>query len=119
MLWNTKSTQELLFKKTSLHLRNSWRCLVLPMTGIREINTTDTSYYKWTQWIFLKMFEKGLAYESEEPVHWCPQCKTVLALEDLEKGRCERCGTLVIQKKTAPVGFKNDCLCRQIALRSR
>ncbi len=65
----------------------------------REINTTDPEYYKWTQWIFLKMFEKGLAYESEEPVNWCPNCKTVLANEDLEKGLCERCGTEVVQKK--------------------
>ena len=65
----------------------------------REINTIDPEYYKWTQWIFLKMFEKGLAYESEEPVNWCPNCKTVLANEDLEKGLCERCGTEVVQKK--------------------
>lgn len=65
----------------------------------REINTTDPQYYKWTQWIFLKLFEKGLAYESEEPVNWCPSCKTVLANEDLEKGLCERCGTQVVQKK--------------------
>ncbi len=65
----------------------------------REVNTTDPEYYKWTQWIFLKMLERGLAYESEEPVNWCPNCKTVLANEDLEKGLCERCGTEVIQKK--------------------
>ena len=65
----------------------------------KEINTTDPEYYKWTQWIFLKMFEKGLAYESNEPVNWCPNCKTVLANEDLEKGLCERCKTQVIQKK--------------------
>lgn len=65
----------------------------------REINTTDPEYYKWTQWIFLKMFEKGLAYESNEPVNWCPSCKTVLANEDLENGLCERCGSPVIQKK--------------------
>ena len=65
----------------------------------REISTTDPEYYKWTQWIFLKMFEKGLAYESEEPVNWCPSCKTVLANEDLEKGLCERCGSQVVQKK--------------------
>lgn len=65
----------------------------------REISTTDPEYYKWTQWIFLKMFKKGLAYESEEPVNWCPNCKTVLANEDLENGLCERCGTQVIQKK--------------------
>ena len=65
----------------------------------REINTTDPDYYRWTQWIFLQMFNKGLAYESEEPVNWCPKDKTVLALEDLEDGRCERCGTEVVQKK--------------------
>ncbi len=65
----------------------------------REINTTDPEYYKWTQWIFLKMFEKGLAYESNEPVNWCPSCKTVLSNEDLEGGLCERCGTQVVQKK--------------------
>lgn len=64
----------------------------------REINTTDPEYYKWTQWIFLKLFEKGLAYEAEVPVNWCPNCKTVLANEDLENGRCERCGTQVVQK---------------------
>ncbi|MDI6777908.1 MAG: leucine--tRNA ligase [Patescibacteria group bacterium] len=65
----------------------------------REINTTDPEYYKWTQWIFLKMFEKGLAYESDEPINWCPSCKTGLALEDLENGLCERCGSQVVQKK--------------------
>jgi len=65
----------------------------------REFSTTDPEYYKWTQWIFLKMFEKGLAYESDEPVNWCPNCKTVLANEDLENGLCERCGTQVVQKK--------------------
>jgi len=65
----------------------------------REINTTDPKFYKWTQWIFLKLFEKGLAYESNEPVNWCPNCKTVLANEDLENGLCERCGAQVIQRK--------------------
>jgi leucyl-tRNA synthetase len=65
----------------------------------REISTIDPEFYKWTQWIFLKMFEKGLAYESDEPVNWCPSCKTVLANEDLENGACERCGTQVVQKK--------------------
>ncbi|MDD5396826.1 MAG: class I tRNA ligase family protein [Candidatus Moranbacteria bacterium] len=64
----------------------------------REINTTDPEYYKWTQWIFLKLFEKGLAYESNEPVNWCPSCKTVLSNEDLENGLCERCGSEVEQK---------------------
>ncbi|MBI1999145.1 MAG: leucine--tRNA ligase [Parcubacteria group bacterium] len=64
----------------------------------REINTTDPAYYKWTQWIFLQLFKKGLAYESDEPINWCPSCKTGLALEDLEGGRCERCGSEVEQK---------------------
>jgi len=61
----------------------------------REINTTDTRYYKWTQWIFLKLLEKGLAYESFEPVNWCPTCQTGLANEDLDGTKCERCGTEV------------------------
>ncbi|MCK6463037.1 MAG: leucine--tRNA ligase [Candidatus Pacebacteria bacterium] len=64
----------------------------------REINTTDPEYYKWTQWIFLKMFEKGLAYQSYEPINWCPSCQTGLANEDVEDGKCERCGTPVIKK---------------------
>ncbi|MDP3725374.1 MAG: class I tRNA ligase family protein, partial [Nanoarchaeota archaeon] len=64
----------------------------------REINTTDPEFYKWTQWIFLQMFKKGLAYQSYEPINWCPSCKTGLANEDLDGGRCERCGTLVEKK---------------------
>ena len=64
----------------------------------REINTTDPEYYKWTQWTFIKMFERGLAYESKEPVNWCPSCKTVLSNEDLENGKCERCGSEVERK---------------------
>jgi len=59
----------------------------------REINTTDPEYYKWTQWMFAKMFEKSLVYESNEPINWCPSCKTGLSNEDLEDGKCERCGT--------------------------
>ncbi|MDD2680531.1 MAG: leucine--tRNA ligase [Patescibacteria group bacterium] len=64
----------------------------------REINTTDPSYYRWTQWIFLQMWRKGLAYESFAPINWCPSCQTGLANEDLEDGHCERCGTLVEQR---------------------
>jgi leucyl-tRNA synthetase len=65
----------------------------------REINTTDPEYYKWTQWIFLKLLEKGLAYESHEPINWCPGCQTGLANEDLESdGTCERCGSVVEKK---------------------
>lgn len=64
----------------------------------RMISTIDPDYYKWTQWIFVKLFEKGLAYESFEPINWCPVDKTGLANEDLEDGRCERCGSLVEKK---------------------
>lgn len=64
----------------------------------RMIDTTDPEYYRWTQWIFLKLFEKGLAYESYEPINWCPVDKTGLANEDLEDGKCERCGTPVEKK---------------------
>ena len=61
-----------------------------------EINTTDPKYYKWTQWIFLQLFKKGLAYESHEPINWCPSCQTGLANEDLESdGTCERCDSKV------------------------
>ncbi|MCE9642856.1 MAG: leucine--tRNA ligase [Candidatus Andersenbacteria bacterium] len=61
----------------------------------REINTTDPEYYKWTQWIFLQLYKKGLAYESFEPINWCPSCQTGLANEDVEQGKCERCGSVV------------------------
>lgn len=64
----------------------------------KEINTTDPAYYRWTQWAFLQMFKKGLAYESHEPINWCPSCMTGLANEDLEGDRCERCGTVVEKK---------------------
>ena len=64
----------------------------------REINTTDPAYYRWTQWIFLQLYKKGLAYESREPVNWCPSCKTGLANEDLSGGLCERCGSAVERK---------------------
>ncbi len=67
----------------------------------REINTTDPEYYKWTQWIFLQMFHKGLAFQSNEPINWCPSCKTGLANEDLEDGKCERCSS-VVEKKALP-----------------
>ncbi len=65
----------------------------------REINTTDPSYYKWTQWIFLQLFKEGLAYKKEMSVNWCTSCKCVLANEEVVNGVCERCGSEVIQKE--------------------
>ena len=64
----------------------------------REVNTTDPAFYKWTQWIFVQMFKKGLAYEKEFPINWCPSCKTGLANEEVVDGKCERCGTAVTKK---------------------
>jgi leucyl-tRNA synthetase len=65
----------------------------------REISTTDDDYYKWTQWIFLKLHEKGLAYEAEMPINWCPSCKTGLANEEVVDGECERCHSKVTRKR--------------------
>lgn len=65
----------------------------------REINTTDSNYYRWTQWIFLKLFKHGLAYKKEMPINWCPSCRIGLANEEVVGGKCERCG--------APAGQKN------------
>ena len=64
----------------------------------KELNTTDPEFYKWTQWIFLKMYEKGLAYRTHMPINWCPSCLTGLANEEVVQGKCERCGTPVTQK---------------------
>ncbi len=65
----------------------------------REVNTTDPKYYKWTQWIFLQMFKKGLAYKTQMPVNWCTSCKCVLANEEVVEGVCERCGAPVIRRE--------------------
>lgn len=64
----------------------------------KEVDTTDPSYYKWTQWIFVQMFKKGLAYEKEMPLNWCPSCKCVLANEEAAGGTCERCGATVTKR---------------------
>ncbi len=64
----------------------------------REVNTTDPNYYKWTQWIFLKLFQAGLAYKKEMPINWCTSCKVGLANEEVVNGVCERCGSPVVRK---------------------
>ncbi len=65
----------------------------------REVNTTDPSYYKWTQWIFLQLFKKGLAYKQEMPINWCTGCKVGLSNEEVVGGVCERCGSEVVQRR--------------------
>lgn len=74
------------------------KSLGLSFDWSREINTTHPEYYKWTQWIFLKLFEKGLAYKKEASINWCPDCKVGLANEEVVNGACERCGTEVTRK---------------------
>lgn len=80
-------------KKNTDRFKAQMKKLALAYDWNREINTTDPSYYRWTQWIFLKLFENGLAYKSEAPVGWCPSCKIILANEEIVDGNCERCGT--------------------------
>jgi leucyl-tRNA synthetase len=65
----------------------------------REVSTCEADYYRWTQWIFLKLFERGLAYESEVPINFCPSCGTGLANEEVKDGKCDRCGTPVVRKR--------------------
>ena len=79
--------------------KDQLQSLGLSFDWSREIATTDPKYYKWTQWQFLKFYEKGLAYKATVPVNWCPNCKTVLSNEDASGGVCERCGTGVVQKE--------------------
>lgn len=86
-------------EKNIANFKRQLKSLGLSFDWSREINTTDPQYYRWTQWIFLKLFEKGLAYQSEIPVNWCPSCKIGLANEEVVGGKCERCGTEA-KKKT-------------------
>jgi leucyl-tRNA synthetase len=72
----------------------------------RQLNTCDPDYYRWTQWIFLQLFDRGLAYRKTAPANWCPEDQTVLANEQVVAGRCERCGTLVIRKDLTQWFFK-------------
>ncbi|MDR3248907.1 MAG: leucine--tRNA ligase [Treponema sp.] len=81
------------------HFRTQIKSLGFSYDWDREVDTTNPEYYKWTQWIFLKLFEKGLAYEAESPINWCPSCKTGLANEEVKDGLCERCGTKVTRKR--------------------
>ncbi len=78
--------------------RNQLKALGYSFDWDREVDTTDPSYYKWTQWIFLKLYEKGLAYKSFMPVNWCTSCLCVLANEEVVDGGCERCGAPVVRK---------------------
>ncbi|MGN0591328.1 leucine--tRNA ligase [Ruminococcus sp.] len=85
-------------KNNIAHFKAQLKSLGLSFDWEREVNTTDPEYFKWTQWIFLQMFKKGLAYKKEMSVNWCTSCKVVLANEEVVGGVCERCGGEVIHK---------------------
>nr|WP_308505651.1 leucine--tRNA ligase [uncultured Agathobaculum sp.] len=85
-------------KKNIARFKSQLKALGLSFDWSREINTTDPNYYKWTQWIFLQLFKKGLAYKKEMNVNWCTSCKCVLANEEVVNGVCERCGSEVVHK---------------------
>ncbi|MFA5392419.1 MAG: leucine--tRNA ligase [Candidatus Paceibacterota bacterium] len=95
----TKKPPQEIVPKNIKHFKEQLKSLGFSYDWQREINTTDSNYYHWTQWIFLQLFKKGLAYEEETYVNWCPNCKTVLADEEVEEGKCDRCGTEVERKK--------------------
>jgi leucyl-tRNA synthetase len=85
-------------RKNIANFRRQLKRLGFSFDWAREVDTTDPSYYRWTQWIFLKLFEHGLAYKAEMPVNWCPQCKVGLANEEVVGGECERCGGRVTRR---------------------
>ena len=86
-------------KKSTDQFKEQIKRLAFDYNWDREVNTTDPNYYKWTQWIFEKLFKHGLAYKKEMDVNWCPSCKIGLANEEVVDGRCERCGTKATKKK--------------------
>ncbi len=89
----------LITKKNIANFTKQLKSLGLSFDWSREINTTDPEYYRWTQWIFLQFFKKGLAYQAEMPINWCPSCKIGLANEEVTDGKCERCGTETKKRK--------------------
>ncbi len=89
---------EIVTKQNIARFKKQIQSLGISFDWSREVNTTDPEYYKWTQWIFLQLFKKGLAYKKEMNVNWCTSCKCVLANEEVVNGNCERCGSEVIRK---------------------
>ena len=86
-------------KENCANFEKQFKSLGMSFDWSREVNTTDPAYYKWTQWLFLKFFENGLAYKAKIAINWCPKDKIGLANEEVVDGRCERCGTVVEQRE--------------------
>jgi len=92
-----RKPQEITRENTDM-FRKQMKRLAFSFDWAREVNTTDPNYYKWTQWIFIQLFKKGLAYKKEMPINWCPSCKIGLANEEVVDGKCERCGAEVARR---------------------
>jgi leucyl-tRNA synthetase len=94
----TKQKPQKVTKDNTEHFKSQMKKLAFSFDWNREINTTDPGYYKWTQWIFIQLYKKGLAYKKEMPINWCPSCKIGLANEEVVDGYCERCGSEVSRR---------------------
>jgi leucyl-tRNA synthetase len=93
-----KTNPKIQTKKNTDNFEKQMRRIGLSYDWDRTVNTTSPEFYKWTQWIFKQLYKKEMCFESHEPINWCPSCKTGLANEDLEDGKCERCGSVVEKK---------------------
>ena len=96
-IWTTENIAEMRYQLKRLGISYDWD---------REVATCKPDYYKWTQWLFIKFFEKGLVYKKKSPVNWCPSCETVLANEQVVSGKCERCDSVVVKKNLSQWYFK-------------
>jgi len=94
----TKSKPQQITKENTIQFKEQMKKLQFSFDWEKEINTTDPDYYKWTQWIFVQLFKRGLTYKKEMPINWCPQCKTGLANEEVVDNKCERCGAEVSRR---------------------
>ena len=103
---------EIVTAKNVARFKSQLKALGLSFDWDREINTTDPDYYKWTQWIFLQLYKKGLAYKKETAVNYCTGCKVVLANEEVVNGVCERCGSPVVHKVKSQWDAQDHGLCR-------
>ena len=99
---------ETIFEHEGRHYKRNYqfKCRTCGYDWDKEVNSSRPEYYRWTQWIFLQLFKKGLAYKKKASVNWCPSCNTVLANEQVVDGACERCDTKVGQKELEQWFFK-------------
>ncbi|MEK7528539.1 MAG: class I tRNA ligase family protein, partial [Patescibacteria group bacterium] len=88
------------------HMRKQLKAIGAMYDWDREVITSEPDYYRWTQWVFLNLYKKGLAYKKKAPVNWCPSCQTVLANEQVKEGLCDRCDTEIVNKELSQWFFR-------------